>query len=100
MYPLGEYEAACTAVDNTFAYVSKSAHGQPMKRLLPSPPSSLLHPCNRQANSMGKGAFITTFTSDSVEAAAKGNPDQFTVAKSEGVLASEEMLRLILAACS
>eukprot|EP00752_Nemacystus_decipiens_P003206 g2967.t1 len=52
------------------------------------------------ANSMGKGAFITTFTSDSVEAAAKGNPEQFTVAKSEGVLASEEMLRLILAACS
>eukprot|EP00903_Cladosiphon_okamuranus_P015018 g13896.t1 len=52
------------------------------------------------ANSMGKGAFITTFTSDSVEVAAKANPKQFTVAKSEGVLASEEMLRLILAACS
>ena len=59
-----------------------------------------IHVLNRQANSMGKGAFITTFTSDSVEAAAKGNPEQFTVAKSEGVLASEEMLRLILAACS
>lgn len=54
----------------------------------------------RQAHSMGKGAFITTFTSDSVEVAAKGNPKQFTVAKSEGVLASEEMLRVILAACS
>lgn len=53
-----------------------------------------------QANSMGKGAFITTFSSESVEAAAKGNPEQFTVAKSEGVLASEEMLRLIVAACS
>ncbi|CAM9842275.1 unnamed protein product [Ectocarpus sp. 12 AP-2014] len=52
------------------------------------------------ANSMGKGAFITTFSSESVEAAAKGNPEQFTVAKSEGVQASEEMLRLIVAACS
>lgn len=49
---------------------------------------------------MGRGAFITTFSSESVEAAAKENPKQFTVAKSEGVLASEEMLRLILAACS
>ncbi|CAM9618146.1 unnamed protein product [Scytosiphon promiscuus] len=52
------------------------------------------------ANSVGKGAFITTFSSESVEDAAKGNPERFTVAKSEGVLASEEMLRLILAACS
>ncbi|CAM9816863.1 unnamed protein product [Hapterophycus canaliculatus] len=52
------------------------------------------------ANSMGKGAFITTFSSESVEAAAKGDPERFTVAKSEGVLASEEMLRLILAACA
>lgn len=49
---------------------------------------------------MGQGAFITTFTSDSVEAAAKADPEQFTVAKSEGVLASEEVLRLILAGCS
>lgn len=56
--------------------------------------------CIQQANSMGKGAFITTFSSDSIEVAAKANPKQFTVAKSEGVLASEEMLRLILAACS
>ena len=49
---------------------------------------------------MGKGAFITTFSSESVETAAKANPKQFTVAKEEGVLSSEEMLRLILAACS
>lgn len=67
-----------------------------------TPPINLprSHVCNWQANSMGKGAFITTFTSDSVEVAAKGNPEQFAVAKSVGVLASEEMLRLILAACS
>lgn len=54
----------------------------------------------RQANTMGKGAFITTFSSESVKTAAKANPKQFTVAKEEGVLSSEEMLRLILAACS
>lgn len=55
---------------------------------------------SRKANMMGKGAFITTFSSESVETAAKANPKQFTVAKEEGVLSSEEMLRLILAACS
>lgn len=48
---------------------------------------------------MGKGAFITTFSSESVEAAAKANPQRFTVAKAEGVGSSEEMLRLILASC-
>lgn len=53
-----------------------------------------------QANTMGQGAFITTFSSESVEVAVKANPRQFTVAKQEGVLSSEEMLALILAACS
>lgn len=49
-----------------------------------------------QAKIVGKGAFITTFSSDSVEAASKENPDQFHVAEEEGVKSSEEMLRLIL----
>lgn len=49
---------------------------------------------------MGKGAFITALTSDSVEAAAKSNPERFKVSKEKGVLSSEEMLRLILALCS
>lgn len=49
---------------------------------------------------MGKGAFITAFTSKSVEAAVKSNPERFKVSKEEGVLSSEEMLRLILASCS
>lgn len=49
---------------------------------------------------MGKGAFITSFSSESVEAAAKGNPEQYRVAREEGVESSEELLRLILAGCS
>lgn len=48
---------------------------------------------------MGRGAFITTFSSESVEAASKDDPGRFRVAKEEGVKSSEEMLALILAAC-
>lgn len=56
--------------------------------------------CLWQAKTMGKGAFITTFSSESVEAAAKEDPKQFTVAKEEWVLATEEMFTLILAGSS
>lgn len=59
-----------------------------------------LYGVGMQANMMGKGAFITMFTSESVKAAAKANPQQFTVATEKEVLASEEMLRVILVGCS
>ena len=48
---------------------------------------------------MGKGAFLTGLTSESVEAAAKADPQRFKVAKEAGVRSSEEMLRLILESC-
>lgn len=48
---------------------------------------------------MGKGAYITTFSSESVEAAVKADPERFHVATEKGVKSSEEMLKLIVKAC-
>ncbi|CAM9183547.1 unnamed protein product [Discosporangium mesarthrocarpum] len=51
------------------------------------------------AKAMGKGAFITGFSSQSIADAAKANSAQFRVARERGVRAAEEMLQLVLQSC-
>ena len=46
---------------------------------------------------MGLGAFVTGFTSASIEAAARARPEHFRVVSSSGLAAAEEAVAGVLA---